>query len=406
MSKPGLTPADTELARSISPLYFVGPDSPPALLLHGEADTVVPAQQSADFADALHAESVAANLRVWPDKGHAFFLYIPKFNLIDKPVIHLSLLETEAFLQVEQLNAYPVVHGHFSPLHLFAESDGWQAAASLSYAAGQLYGTTPARGPDGTGTVFSLDPQTRAFRLLEDAGAIPPPDPVPGGSPVAIDDSGYLYGIQPEDASTGGHLYRINADATGRAILHEFTAGLAGHGPVERLLYADGSFYGVTTFGGLTTDTGNPQTGGGMVFRYIPVASPSAARSAFVDWSAEHGLVVNQSVTSDRDQDGWELLEEFAYGGDPGIADAKSEVEIQLTEPNGLQLVVPRVRSVFRPRIKVQGSTNLQEWTFPVIMAEPPYPLDPGFERRSYLGSFDAINQEAQFLRLVIELGD
>ncbi|MCK2215707.1 S9 family peptidase [Actinomadura sp. ATCC 31491] len=46
------------------------PDAPPFLLLHGTADTRVPAAQSARLAEALRAAGARADLRPVPDADH------------------------------------------------------------------------------------------------------------------------------------------------------------------------------------------------------------------------------------------------------------------------------------------------------------------------------------------------
>lgn len=62
-----------QLGREISPIYFVTKDLPPILIIHGDADDVVPLQQSTSFLD--RARSVGASepqLIVRPGKGHGW----------------------------------------------------------------------------------------------------------------------------------------------------------------------------------------------------------------------------------------------------------------------------------------------------------------------------------------------
>jgi len=58
------------LARSASPVYFVGRDAAPFLILHGDRDPLVPLQQSKELAADLKANGVEATLQVIPGAGH------------------------------------------------------------------------------------------------------------------------------------------------------------------------------------------------------------------------------------------------------------------------------------------------------------------------------------------------
>ena len=59
-----------EAVRSISPAKLVTSQAPPFLLVHGDADLVVPMQQSEVFRDALETAGVAVELIVKPGGGH------------------------------------------------------------------------------------------------------------------------------------------------------------------------------------------------------------------------------------------------------------------------------------------------------------------------------------------------
>ncbi|MCW5943215.1 MAG: alpha/beta hydrolase [Fimbriimonadaceae bacterium] len=58
--------------RSASPVYQVGPDSPPYLIVHGEADDVVPPEQSERLEAALKRVGVCAHRVSLPGEGHSF----------------------------------------------------------------------------------------------------------------------------------------------------------------------------------------------------------------------------------------------------------------------------------------------------------------------------------------------
>jgi acetyl esterase/lipase len=61
-----------EMTRQISPLYHASPDDPPTLIIHGDADALVPLQQSERFVEALKKAGVEARLVVKPGAGHGW----------------------------------------------------------------------------------------------------------------------------------------------------------------------------------------------------------------------------------------------------------------------------------------------------------------------------------------------
>ncbi len=69
----GATDADKEkLGRDLSPIWQVGAKMPPTLIIHGDADPLVPLQQSQIFIDKLKELKVENKLIVRPGKGHSW----------------------------------------------------------------------------------------------------------------------------------------------------------------------------------------------------------------------------------------------------------------------------------------------------------------------------------------------
>lgn len=67
----GGTPEEKpDVARQASPLTFVSKSSPPFLILHGDADPVVPVDQSKAFAAALKTAGADVTLMLVPGGGH------------------------------------------------------------------------------------------------------------------------------------------------------------------------------------------------------------------------------------------------------------------------------------------------------------------------------------------------
>jgi len=60
------------VARLASPLAFISASSPPFLIQHGEADTVIPPAQSQKLHEALRKAGVPAELITYPGVGHNF----------------------------------------------------------------------------------------------------------------------------------------------------------------------------------------------------------------------------------------------------------------------------------------------------------------------------------------------
>lgn len=69
-------PADA--VRLASPVSFVSAQTPPALLIHGTADTTVNPKQSQDFYDLLKSKGVQVELMMIPGVGHSFIGQTPE----------------------------------------------------------------------------------------------------------------------------------------------------------------------------------------------------------------------------------------------------------------------------------------------------------------------------------------
>ena len=61
-----------ELGKEVSPVYHVTADDPPTLIIHGDADTLVPIQQAQLVIDKLKAAGVEAELVTKPGAGHGW----------------------------------------------------------------------------------------------------------------------------------------------------------------------------------------------------------------------------------------------------------------------------------------------------------------------------------------------
>lgn len=61
-----------ELARLVSPATYITRDCPPIFLIHGDADAIVPVDETIDFHRRLLDAGVDATLRVLPGVGHGW----------------------------------------------------------------------------------------------------------------------------------------------------------------------------------------------------------------------------------------------------------------------------------------------------------------------------------------------
>lgn len=66
-----------KLGREISPIYYIASNMPPTLILHGDADKLVPIQQSESFVAKARAAGATAKLVVKMGQGHGWFVDLP-----------------------------------------------------------------------------------------------------------------------------------------------------------------------------------------------------------------------------------------------------------------------------------------------------------------------------------------
>lgn len=61
-----------EIGKRVSPVYMATADDPPTMIIHGDADKLVPIQQAELLMDALQKQSVKTNLVVRPGAAHGW----------------------------------------------------------------------------------------------------------------------------------------------------------------------------------------------------------------------------------------------------------------------------------------------------------------------------------------------
>jgi uncharacterized repeat protein (TIGR03803 family) len=142
----------------------------------------------------------------------------------------------------------------------------WPQAAPIIGKDGDLYGTTwhggtraAGCGEGGCGTVYKLTPRGKLTTLYKFKG---PGDGCQAYSGVTMDRSGNLYGTTEGcGGGNSGTVYKIDP-AGNETILHTFTEGADGNGPmVPPTIDKDGNLYGDTPFGGAAGCNGDAGCG-------------------------------------------------------------------------------------------------------------------------------------------------
>jgi uncharacterized repeat protein (TIGR03803 family) len=160
------------------------------------------------------------------------------------PLISVALalgLHAQAAVEFQRLKSFgfPDQRGQFPVTPVLLASDG------------ALYGTTPAGGPLGGGTVFKVNPDGSGFTVLQSLGPGSAPGRPQSGLLEASD--GALYGMTSAGGSHGeGTVFKLKKDGSGYAVLHHFGEfeGDGEWGSGELVEGDDGHLYGTTYSGG------------------------------------------------------------------------------------------------------------------------------------------------------------
>jgi uncharacterized repeat protein (TIGR03803 family) len=187
-----------------------------------------------------------------------------------------------------------------SALHQFPSftSDGYYPNGSLTLSASTLYGMTYYGGTNNAGVIFKLNANGTGYALLHEfVGNQYTGGPTDGGNPEGslVVSGSTLYGMTSVGGTNGyGMVFQINTDGTGFAPLYQF-AGTDGSTPQGSLTLAGSVLYGTTHSGGangygVIFQISTNGTGFGLLhqFAYSDGAGPN--RSLALSGSTLYGM--------------------------------------------------------------------------------------------------------------------
>src|ERR1700691_2918983 len=119
---------------------------------------------------------------------------------------------------------------------------------------GALYGETIDGGKNGHGTLFVLDPFSRAFKVLHQFTSTDGNTHIFNTPPnLATDEKGVIYGTTVSGGTLGqGMIFSLDTATLTFKVLHSFS-GSDGTNPTRLVIGTDHNLYGLTVYGG----TGN-----------------------------------------------------------------------------------------------------------------------------------------------------
>jgi uncharacterized repeat protein (TIGR03803 family) len=151
--------------------------------------------------------------------------------------------------------------------------DGGTPVSGLIYRAGALYGTTTVGGAFGDGTVFKVDAKTGTETVVYSfAGGTDGQTPYAG----VIAQAGSLYGTTLYGGKFGnGTVYKIDIATGAETVLYNFLNGNDGADPYAGVIFARGTLYGTTYYGG--------KFGNGTLFSLDPTSGAETVMYSFLD---------------------------------------------------------------------------------------------------------------------------
>jgi len=201
-------------------------------------------------------------------------------------------------------------------------ADGALPGGGLTLSGSMLYGTASAGGAGGAGVVFSLNPSGGGFTVLH---AFAPLDALTatnaeGAFPASalVVSNGVLYGTTPAGGIGGkGTVFAVGSDGLGFVVLHHFFAAdpltgtnADGAAPCAPLALAGGTLYGTAAAGGANAS--------GTVFRMGTNGTAFAVIHAFSAVDATTGINTDGAQPVAGVLPVGDFLFGTTFGGGPG----------------------------------------------------------------------------------------
>jgi len=159
------------------------------------------------------------------------------------------------------------------------DADGrWPRGSLIQANNGKLYGMTPAGGSYAGGVIFSFDPSTSTFTKLKDYDGI---NGTLYGSFMQA-SNGKLYAMtQNGENYSGGVIFSFDPSTSTYTKVKDFDSGtwnsLSPHGDGSLMQAGNGKLYGMTCFGGSSSNSniviGGGNHGNGVIFSFDPSSS-------------------------------------------------------------------------------------------------------------------------------------
>ena len=161
--------------------------------------------------------------------------------------------------------SYSVTNG-LTVLATFTGPNGKFGNATPTLVGSTLYGSTSYGGPSNDGLIFSVNTDGSNFKVLHQFHGADGIGPVKG--PMIAGPGKLLYGVTTLGGAYGkGVLFALQPTGAYQ-ILHSFTGGSDGLGPLALLLASGNTLVGSTADGGVVT--ADCSSGAGVVFTYFP----------------------------------------------------------------------------------------------------------------------------------------
>ena len=156
---------------------------------------------------------------------------------------------------------YDLLSSTFNLLYSMSSIGGGSSRSSLINIGRILYGTALNNGANGTGTIFSYHLDTLVYTLLYSFLTVDGSSSnASGANPYSglLYNNNLFYGTTVTGGTNGsGVVYSITTNGSTFTTIHSFTSNVSGNGafPYGGLIANNRVLYGITTQGGLTTDS-------------------------------------------------------------------------------------------------------------------------------------------------------